>query len=114
MSGWAAIENDLTMIKPRLTGADAKGNPFVITADTAIQDAKNPKRARLRKVEADLTLDKQWLAQRQRRQRHGGHDAGQLELNGGIDVFSDTGYELHSQTAPRSISSKAWSMAMNR
>ena len=27
------IENDLAMIKPRLTGADGKGNPFVITAD---------------------------------------------------------------------------------
>src|SRR6266550_1410987 len=41
------IENDLTMVKPRLTGQDAKGNPFVITADAAIQDARNPKRARL-------------------------------------------------------------------
>ena len=39
------IENDLAMIKPRLTGADGKGNPFVITADAAIQDANNPKRA---------------------------------------------------------------------
>src|SRR5476649_2392347 len=45
------IENDLAMIKPHLTGADDKGNPFVITADAAIQDAKNPKRARLRKIE---------------------------------------------------------------
>src|SRR5580704_17904575 len=36
------IENDLAMIKPHLTGADDKGNPFVITADSAIQDAKNP------------------------------------------------------------------------
>ena len=48
------VENDLAMVKPRLTGQDAKGNPFVITADAAIQDAKNPKRARLTKVEADL------------------------------------------------------------
>src|ERR1700722_9788576 len=46
------IENDLAMIKPRLTGADGKGNPFVVTADAAIQDAKNPKRARLRQIEA--------------------------------------------------------------
>ncbi len=57
-----AIKNDLAMIKPHLTGADAKGNPFVITAETAIQDVKNPKRAKLRKVEADLTLDNNgWL-----------------------------------------------------
>src|SRR4051812_38193500 len=26
------LENDLAMINPRLTGVDAKGNPFVITA----------------------------------------------------------------------------------
>ena len=52
------VENDLAMIKPRLTGQDAKGNPFVITADQAVQDAKNPKRASLTKIEADMTLDK--------------------------------------------------------
>jgi hypothetical protein len=39
------VENDLAMVKPRLTGQDAKGNPFVITADAAIQDANNSKRA---------------------------------------------------------------------
>ncbi len=62
MSGWAISKNDLAMIKPRLTGTDAKGNPFVITADAAVQDAKNPKRATLQKVEADLTLDKDgWI-----------------------------------------------------
>src|ERR1700761_8232978 len=27
------LQNDLAMTKPRLTGADAKGNPFVITAE---------------------------------------------------------------------------------
>src|SRR5882724_10022820 len=53
------IENDLTMVKPRLTGADAKGNPFVITAATAVQDAHNPKKASLTNLEADLALDKQ-------------------------------------------------------
>ena len=81
------IENDLTMVKPRLTGADAKGNPFVITADTAVQDAGNAKKASLKNLEADLTLDNQnWL---NARARSGMVDmaAGQLELSGGIDVF---------------------------
>ena len=36
------IENDLAMVKPRPTGADAKGNPFVITADMAVQDRARP------------------------------------------------------------------------
>jgi lipopolysaccharide export system protein LptC len=93
------IENDLTMVKPRLAGADAKGNPFVITADSAVQDAHNVKRASLKNLEADLTLDKQsWINARARR---GVVDmgSGELELNGGIDVFTATGYELHSNSA---------------
>jgi lipopolysaccharide export system protein LptC len=93
------VENDLAMIKPRLTGQDAKGNPFVITADQAVQDAKNPKRASLTKVEADMTLDKNgWINANAAR---GTVDmaAGALELNGGINVFSDQGYELHTNSA---------------
>jgi lipopolysaccharide export system protein LptC len=93
------VENDLAMIKPRLTGQDAKGNPFVITANQAVQDAKNPKRASLTKVEADMTLDKNgWINANAAR---GTVDmaAGALELNGGINVFSDRGYELHTNSA---------------
>ena len=56
------VENDLAMVKPRLTGADAKGNPFVITADMAVQDAQNAKKASLKNLEADLALDKtSWI-----------------------------------------------------
>jgi lipopolysaccharide export system protein LptC len=97
------IENDLTMVKPRLTGADAKGNPFVITADSAVQDAGNAKKASLKNLQADLTLDKQnWVTARA---RMGMVDmaAGQLELSGGIDVFTATGYELHSRSASANL-----------
>src|SRR3954465_13454046 len=56
------VENDLAMMKPKLTGADSKGNPYVITADMAVQDAHNPKKASLKNMEADMALDKQhWL-----------------------------------------------------
>src|ERR1700743_1199939 len=37
----ATIDNDLAMVKPKLTGADDEGNPFVITAEVAVQDPKN-------------------------------------------------------------------------
>ncbi len=94
-----AIKNDLTMIKPHLTGADAKGNPFVVTAETAIQDIKNPKRARLEKVEADLTLPQNgWL---NTNAASGVVDmlAGNMTLGGGIDVYSDSGYSFHTKAA---------------
>ena len=61
------IENDLAMVKPRLTGADAKGNPFVITADMAVQDSQNAKKASLQNLEADLAMDKSsWVNARAR------------------------------------------------
>jgi lipopolysaccharide export system protein LptC len=100
------IKNDLAMIKPRLTGTDDKGNPFVITAEAAIQDAKNPKRAQLRKVEADLALDKNGWMNADAANGFVDMVAGSLELGGGINVFSDSGYELH--TASASLDLNKW------
>ena len=97
------IENDLTMVKPRLAGADTKGNPFVITADSAVQDAHNPKRASLKNLEADLSLDKQNWVNARAKTGLVDMDTGQLELGGGIDVFTATGYELHSNSASANI-----------
>jgi lipopolysaccharide export system protein LptC len=93
------INNDLTMTRPKLTGTDKKGNPFVITADAAVQDPSNVRRATLKSVEADLTLDKhRWL---NATAVHGfiDMDKGALALDGGIAVYSDDGYELHTARA---------------
>ncbi|HSZ73927.1 MAG TPA: LPS export ABC transporter periplasmic protein LptC [Rhizomicrobium sp.] len=93
------IDNDLTMVKPKLTGADDKGNPFVITADRAIQLGRNSHRARLENVEADLTLqDSQWMNTSAPGGLFDGTKA-TLALNGGVSVFSDSGYEFHTPTA---------------
>ena len=97
------IENDLTMVKPRLAGADAKGNPFVITADSAVQDAHNPKKASLKNLEADLSLDRQNWVNARARAGMVDMDTGALELRGGIDVFTATGYELHSRSASANL-----------
>jgi len=91
------INNDLTMTKPRLTGTDRKGNPFVITAEAAVQDPANVRRATLKSVQADITLDKsRWLNATAAR---GVIDMnkGALALSGGIAVFSDDGYEIHTE-----------------
>lgn len=92
------LENDLAMVKPRLSGVDAKGNPFVITAKIAVQDAKNPKHATLQTLEADLTTPQGWL---NARAAHGDvdMDVKWLKLAGGLDVFTDTGYALHTAAA---------------
>lgn len=93
------IDNDLTMLKPRLTGTDRRGNPFVITADAAVQDKANIRRATLKNVQADMTFDKsRWLSATAAR---GLVDMQKnvLALTGGIAMFSDDGYELHSTRA---------------
>ena len=41
------VANDLAMTKPRLTGSDSDGNPFVVTADQAIQDERDIHKAQL-------------------------------------------------------------------
>jgi lipopolysaccharide export system protein LptC len=91
--------NDLTMTKPRLTGVDGNGNPYVVTAEEAIQDAHNSKRAQLQKVEADLTTKGgTWV---NLTATHGLLDQAKelLWLSGIIDVFSDNGYEAHTTVA---------------
>jgi lipopolysaccharide export system protein LptC len=90
------IENDLAMLKPRLSGADAKGNPFVITADAAIQDARNIHRARLKNVQADMSLGRQNWVNASAAKGFFDMDANTLVLSGGIAAFSDSGYELHT------------------
>jgi len=94
----ATLKNDLAMISPRLSGVDANGNPFVITAKVAVQDARDPKRATLQTVEADLTTSRGWL---NARAAHGAVDmnANQLTLDNGIDLFTDNGYSLHTERA---------------
>ncbi|MBV9992903.1 MAG: LPS export ABC transporter periplasmic protein LptC [Alphaproteobacteria bacterium] len=90
------LDNDLTMEKPKLTGADDDGNPFVITAEKAVQDPKHLRRVRLSKIEADMTMqDGRWL-NATASQGFFDMESGALNLSGGIAMYSDSGYELHT------------------
>lgn len=93
------VNDDLAMLKPRLTGADDQGDPYLVTADEAIQDKSNSKRAALRNVQGDVTLkDGTWISTVAPR---GLLDAksGHLTLMGPIAVYSDGGYEMHTTEA---------------
>jgi lipopolysaccharide export system protein LptC len=97
------LENDLAMVKPRLSGVDAAGNPFVITAREAVQDPKDAKKATLKTLEADINTKQGWL---NARAAHGHVDmnANWLALDGGLDVFTDSGYGLHTERADVDLS----------
>ncbi len=107
------VNNDLAMVKPKLTGTDSSGNPFVVTADKAVQYAHDTNKALLDNVEADLTLrDGNWLnATAPKGLLDAPHAASQkcakttcpanqmLDMWGPIAVFSDNGYEMHTTFA---------------
>jgi lipopolysaccharide export system protein LptC len=93
------VSGDLAMTSPKLHGTDSEGNPFTVTADKATQDPKNLRQAKLSNVQADLSLkDGQWL---NATATHGVLDADsrQLSLSGAIAVFTDQGYEIHTDLA---------------
>ena len=93
------VNNDLAMIQPRLTGNDTSGNPYVVTADDAVQDRGHSKAARLKNVEGDETLkDGTWIDVTGTR---GILNAKKrtLALDGIISVYSTGGYELHTTSA---------------
>ena len=93
------LRNDLAMTKPRLSGTDARGNPFVVTAEAAIQDPANRRRATLKQVQADMQFDgERWLNASADTGLFD-MDAGTLKLSGGISLFTDSGYELHTKGA---------------
>ncbi len=101
------LSNDLMMTKPRLTGVDGNGDPYVVTAERAVQDPHDGKRAQLRNVEADVTLKSgDWL---NATAAVGLLDTSQqkLWLKGGIGVYSDSGYEVHTQSANVDIKTSA-------
>ena len=97
------VKNDLTMTKATFTGTDEKGNHFTVTAAEAVQDPKNRHKAELKQVQADMEFDNaNWLNASAGR----GFidvDAGTLKLTGGISIYTDSGYELHTPSADVNI-----------
>jgi lipopolysaccharide export system protein LptC len=95
------IARDLTMTKMSFTGTDEKGNPYKVTAAEVIQDPnwRNKHRAELHEIDADMQFENQsWISASAKR-GYFDADAGTLRLDGGISVFTDNGYELHTQSA---------------
>jgi lipopolysaccharide export system protein LptC len=93
------VNNDLAMMKPRLTGIDEEGDPYIVTAEVAVQDRLDEKKASLKNVQGDVTTkDSTWISGTA---PSGTLDASRklLTLWGGVSVFSDSGYEAHTTTA---------------
>mgnify|MGYP002633364771 CR=1 FL=1 len=100
---------DTGMTRARFIGTDAKDQPFVITADSAIPDALRPEKIRLKTMQADLTLENgSWISMMS---GAGLYDrtAQSLSLLDGVEVFADDGFALQTATAEIDLTSgSAW------
>lgn len=83
----------------RFTGTDARGRPYTVIADSAAQVEGQPDLIGLAHPKADVTMQGgAWVAS--------SADAGRfnridqlLDLTGGVSLFHDQGFEIHSPSA---------------
>lgn len=85
------------MTDARYRGVDHRGQPYMVTAATAVQ--ATPERVDLTTPKADLTLQSgSWLMIRARQGAYMQH-AGQLDLSGGVTLYRDDGTTLDTAAA---------------
>jgi lipopolysaccharide export system protein LptC len=83
----------------RYTGTDSRGRPFTVTAEAAMQEEGQPGIIKLERPKADITLQGDvWVATTA---AEGSFNRNEqvLELGGGVSVFHDAGFEMHSPSA---------------
>jgi len=102
-------DGSVGMAGGQLQGVDRKGQPYTVTAALALPDKSDPQQMRLEQPQADITtLKGAWISIRA--------DQGQLNrlhhtlaFTGRIEIFSDSGFEVHANSA--TINMKAGTFA---
>lgn len=87
------------MTRARFVGTDAKDQPFVITADAAVPLPGSTDRIKLTALQADITVSGgTWVSMMS---GEGLYDrtGQQLALLEGVDLFADSGFEMHTAAA---------------
>lgn len=96
----------LVMKNPRYRGVDANNQPYVVTADRAIQDPQDDQLVTMDNVHADLSMnDGAWWSLVSDTGYYDGKKR-LLNLYGNISVFSDSGYEMHGLSAEINLDTK--------
>lgn len=96
----------LVMNNPKYRGADASGQPYIVTADRAIQDANDDKQVTLDRVQADITMNSgEWWSLTSDTGLYNGA-AQLLNLYGNINVYGNRGSEMHGHTAEIDLKTK--------
>jgi lipopolysaccharide export system protein LptC len=92
------LEN-LRMVQPRYVGVDERAQPYTIIAEQATQQKGSSDETGLSHPQGDIQLQQgAWLAITA---DHGVYKqtAKELDLEGGVQIFHDGGYEISTETA---------------
>ena len=99
MENLGALNDDRQMVNPRLTGMDGRGQPFLVTAKAVSQDGAKVPNVMMFDVSGDVSLqNNSWikieaskgLLQSQEKR---------VTLSGAIHIYTDKGYECHTDGA---------------
>ena len=83
----------------RFTGTDARGRPYTVIAKSAAQAEGQPDLIRLEEPKADMTMQGgNWVASSAETGKFRRSDQ-ILDLAGGVNLFHDQGFEMHSPSA---------------
>ena len=93
------IEGDLAMVRPKLTGTDDNGLPFVVTAATAQQESRGSDTVLLKDVIADISLSDGSTLRVTAGAGVVDTKTRLLDVSGGIRFTSTDGYEARTSSA---------------
>lgn len=93
------VENDRAMLNPRLTGTSDDGLPFVVRAESAVQESPAAPMVRLNKVTAEMTLKDGAMLHLSAAQGRVNTRTRALDLTGGIRFSASDGYSAQTATA---------------
>ena len=89
----------LRLDKARIVGVDQQQRPYVITADDASQANGAAPDVNLNKPKADITLSNGAWVQLSAKTGVYRRDSSELDLDGDVSLFHDSGSEFHTTTA---------------
>lgn len=90
---------NLRMMNPRYQGIDRHGEPFTVTARSAVKHKPASDVIELEMPQADITLDKgNWVALKAEFGAYREQDQ-QLDLIGSVNLYHDEGYEFRTISA---------------
>jgi lipopolysaccharide export system protein LptC len=90
---------NLRMVSPRYQGTDKRGEPFTVTADTAMKKSPQSDVVELSRPVADITITRgNWIALKAEYGVYREQDQ-QLDLIGKVDLYHDDGYEFETLAA---------------